>query len=394
MKYLHYTCYCEGDTGLSNTIMSIELGVVLAHLTDRVLLLQGNRPPLANLVSYGGRVKNTYPCRVTDLLEMPVPWLDVDSRAPFGPAHVLTDRSLLSSVFYFPAQLDLETDDFRAFSQNRPHTITCGEDLERVDVVSLEGGPPVGHRGLRMGNFGNYAPFFYLDADADGAMREVLKKMKPKAPYQGLADRVARELGSFNALHIRRGDFKQTYGRTTLLRRPAEVIEYVERNFPPYETLVILTDEQEDPFFEAIVRAFPGLVFLDQHLLDHYADALSELPYHDRLALAFVGQLVATHANDFAGTMTSTFTSLIQRWRGSLGRPERFKFLWNELPAPDAESRRGDTAINDRIPMNADGTMKEEREGPYSWNRYDPRLNSGWMREWPEAFLRLREDTP
>ena len=31
--------------------------------------------------------------------------------------------------------------------------------------------------------------------------------------------------------------------------------------------------------------------------------------------------------------------------------------------------------------------MIEQREGPYSWNRFNDRLNSGWMREWPESFV-------
>ena len=33
------------------------------------------------------------------------------------------------------------------------------------------------------------------------------------------------------------------------------------------------------------------------------------------------------------------------------------------------------------------GVMVAEREGPYSWNGYDPHLNPAWMREWPESFL-------
>jgi hypothetical protein len=96
---------------------------------------------------------------------------------------------------------------------------------------------------------------------------------------------------------------------------------------------------------------------------------------------------VAARARDFVGTMTSTYTSLIQRWRGSRGLDERFKFLWNELPASTAALERGRTAINDAVPMRPDGTMIEQYEGPYSWNRFDPRLNSAWMREWPESFV-------
>ena len=35
--------------------MSIEVGVILAHLTNRLLVLDGNVPPPANVVTYDGR---------------------------------------------------------------------------------------------------------------------------------------------------------------------------------------------------------------------------------------------------------------------------------------------------------------------------------------------------
>jgi hypothetical protein len=212
--------------------------------------------------------------------------------------------------------------------------------------------------------------------------------MRPKRHFVELAQRVAAQLGVFNAVHVRRGDFKKTFGRTTLLRQPREALAVLDYNFSRGDRLVILTDERDDPFFAAIIEAYPDSVFLDHFLLDEMGQEFRDLPHHDSIALAYLCQLIAAHSRDFIGTMTSTFTSLIQRWRGNRGLDERFKFLWNELPAPDAELVRGATEINDGVPMRPDGTMVEQFEGPYSWNRYDPRLNSAWMREWSESFLR------
>jgi hypothetical protein len=388
MKYLFYTTYCSGRTGLSNCIMSTELGVLLAFLTDRVLVLDGNiSPPLR--VSYGGKTSSRHLSRPTDLLEIPVPWLsaeqiDLEGR---GRSMELTDRSLLESVFFYPPSLDLGSDDFRRFAQGRRAAFTYGGEYRDATVLRLSGGPEIGD-GLKMHNLGFYAPFLYLDAATKQRTHDLLCSMRPQRHFVEFAERATAALGAFNAVHIRRGDFKRTYGRTTLLRRPREALAVLDYNFSRRDRLVILTDERDDPFFAEIVQAYPDSVFLDHFILDELGAEFRDLPHHDSIALAFLCQLIAARARDFVGTMTSTFSSLIQRWRGSSGLDERFKFLWNELPAPDAKLVRGATAINDGVPMRPDGTMVEEFEGPYSWNRYNARLNSAWMREWPESFLR------
>lgn len=389
MRYLFYRTYCSGLTGLSNALMSTELGVLLAGLTERVLVLDGNVSPTANVVSYGTRVTNRHCSRPTDLIEIPVPWLETEQIAleRCGPALELTDQSLLASVFYFPASLDIDTEDFRRFAQGRRAAFTYGGAYEKVPVLRLSGGPAVGDSRFRMHNLGLYAPFLYIDAPTRVRVDELLRGMRPKRHFTELADLACMRLGAFNAVHVRRGDFKVTYGRTTLLRRPCEAVAVLERSFSRRDRLLILTDERDDPFVDGIVDAFPDAVFIDHFILDELGGEFRDLPHHDPIALAFLSQLVAARARDFVGTMTSTFTSLIQRWRGTAGLDERFKFLWNELPAAAAVLERGRTPINDEIPMRPDGTMIEQYEGPYSWNRFDPRLNSAWMREWPESFV-------
>ena len=74
MQTLIYSLYRLGHAGLSNTIMSLELGVVLARLTDRLLILEGNISPKANVARYNDQVRNTYPSKVTDLIDLGVPW--------------------------------------------------------------------------------------------------------------------------------------------------------------------------------------------------------------------------------------------------------------------------------------------------------------------------------
>ena len=59
------------------------------------------------------------------------------------------------------------------------------------------------------------------------------------------------------------------------------------------------------------------------------------------MSLAYLSQLVAAESKEFIGTMTSTFTALIQRYRGNRGKREVFRYLWNELPDSNAQLERG-----------------------------------------------------
>ena len=144
-RYLLYHTYCSGRSGLSNGIMSIELGVVLAFLTDRLLVLEGNVSPTANVVDYRGALPGGDASRVTDLLEMPVPWAvaeDIDLRAL--DCVELTDQPLRSSVFYFPPDLDPKAFDVRSFARGRTHFFSYEGRSRDATVLRLSGGPPVG----------------------------------------------------------------------------------------------------------------------------------------------------------------------------------------------------------------------------------------------------------
>jgi hypothetical protein len=391
MRHLFYTNYQSGQAGLSNAIMSIEIGVVLAHLTNRFLVLDGNRPPPANLVAYDGRVHNDRPSRVTDLIDIPVPWGEPESIELERPLDSLelTDRSLSDLAFYFPQTLDLASEDARSFARGRDHWVTITEELDRIPVLRLSEEPlvpPQPPRQHHRNNLGFYSYQFYLNDETRRSVYRLLGRMRAKEAFAELAKRVAGDIGSFNAVHMRRGDFKVTYGVTTLDRQSWEAVEALDQVFDRKDPLVIVTDEREDPFFREITLAYPHHFFIDWHILDAYETEFAQLPQTDSLSLAYLSQLVAAESTSFMGTMTSTFTSIIQRYRGNSGKDEPFRFLWNELPEPDAPIARGRHAVSHCVALDR-GVMVEEREGPYSWNRVSQRINPAWMREWPESFL-------
>jgi hypothetical protein len=367
--------------------MSIEVGVVLAFLTNRFLLLDGNVPPPANVVAYQGRVENKVMSRVTDLIDIPVPWGEPDEDVVAKiESKELTERSIMDSVFYVPGTVDIESEDAKHFARGREVWLCESEELFDLPMLRVSEKPVPKGAEFHRTNLSFYSYFFYFDDETRRSAYQVLQRMQAKAPYAELARKVAADLGDFNAVHMRRGDFKVTYGVTVLDRHPWEAIESLEKHFEHDERLLICTDERDDPFFDDLKTTWRDHVFIDHHILDNYGKEFFDLPQHDSIALAYLSQLVAAESQDFVGTMTSTFTSMIQRMRGNRGKEEPFKFLWNELPEPGDRYERGRHPVSECVPLE-DGIMIEEFEGPYSWNRYNQRINPSWMREWPESFL-------
>ncbi|EED35335.1 hypothetical protein NOR51B_1280 [Luminiphilus syltensis NOR5-1B] len=387
MRQLFFTNYMSGRVGLSNSIMSIECAVMMAFLTKRFLLLDGNTPPLANLVDYDGRVDNSRPSRVTDLMDIPVPWSEsAENEVAHLDAEELTQHSLMDTVFHVPGSVDIGSQDAVDFARGRTEWV--GEDprLAEVPLLRVSELPLVPGRDQHRNNLCFYSYLFYLDPEHRKAVYNLLTRMQAQAPYAELAQKVAFDLGDFNAIHMRRGDFKVTYGVTVLDRQPWEAIDAMDHHFDRDDRLLICTDERDDPFFHDIKQCFNDHVFVDHHILDYYAAEFAALPQNDSLALAYLSQLVAAYSKDFIGSMTSTYTGMIQRLRGNRGVHEPFKFLWNELPDPGDTLERGSHPVSNCVPLEQ-GIMVPEFDGPYSWNHYSPLINPAWMREWPESFL-------
>ena len=179
------------------------------------------------------------------------------------------------------------------------------EELQEVPVLRVSESPTPPGQSRHRSNLSFYSWFFYLDDETRRAVYQVLQRMQPKNPYAELARKVAKDLGDFNAVHMRRGDFKVTYGVTVLDRQPWEAVDAMDQHFSRDQRLLICTDERDDPFFGEIKSAWSDHVFVDHHILDNYEKEFFQLPHHDSITLAYLSQLVTAHSNDFIGTMTS-----------------------------------------------------------------------------------------
>ena len=207
MRQLFYTNYQSGNSGLSNGIMSIECGVIMAFLTKRLLVLDGNIAPPANIVDYAGRVDNSSPSRVSDLIDIPVPWVGSEEAELQGLSSAeLTSHNLMDSVFYVPGTLDLLSEDAAAFARGRNNWICEDERLREIDVLRVSEDPIAPGQDRHRHNLSFYSYLFYLDSEHRRAVYELLTRMQAKQPYAKLAKRIATDLGPFNAVHMRRGD--------------------------------------------------------------------------------------------------------------------------------------------------------------------------------------------
>jgi hypothetical protein len=354
--------------------MSLDLAVVLAHLTGRVLTPYRFRMP--RRVAVDAPADTTVePMLVPDLFEIPVPysgeflfktWISIPGAVDW------TWPSVVDGVFCFPAVPPDADRNFPAFRHGRQHVYALSAMHEDADDLLV-----------RADALANYAHFFYLDAARRREVIGLMRRMRPALPYRTAADAIVARLGSFNAVHIRRGDFLRNALTEYKISRTAsvsgdEIVENLASRMDRDDPLLICTDgSPQEPVFTAIRRHFCQAVFLDDVLGGAEGrEVVASLPRVDESVTALLTQLIAGRANVFAGTMFSTFTGLIHRQRGLDGRADNFLFTHNDFDSPDVRFDRGE--------------FLETDDGPYTWNRIRYPLSAdaySWVREWPESFI-------
>src|SRR5262249_15880284 len=186
---------------------------------------------------------------------------------------------------------------------------------------------------------GHYSYFFYLDDERRRQVVDLMKRLRPKRPYLEIADHVAATLGSFNAIHVRRGDFVTNELSRKRISRAAsiggqEIVENLASRMNRDDPLVICTDgSPTDDIFRPIRKYFPRTVFLDQYFREDVATRamISQLPRDDEAVLVLLTQLVASKAAVFAGTLFSTFPALVHPPRGFAGHQRDFLYCSNDF---------------------------------------------------------------
>lgn len=356
-------------TGLSNRKLGLDIGVGLAHLTGRTLVAYENDPlsdGAAPVVAL--RRPDTPQPTILDLFDLPVPHMREEFfslRMTGLSLHRCAWHDLPWAFFYYPADMPTGDRQFEDFRNGRRYAYTIDGRLNEFDVLQVDARP-----------LALYSYFFYLPAALRADFVRLMAAVRPKPAYRHFADALSRHLGPFNAVHIRRTDFKHTTPRTGVVTAD-EIVSNLRDVLPAEELLVVCTDESSDAeFFAPLLAHYKRAVFLDRLILDDrmWADRFYDLPYHRDSTLALVTQLVAVQAVRFAGTLFSTFTALIHRMRGFRSGHEPLLFAFDQFTGH---------------PPFVGCQYRETRDGHFSWNRLDypkqPDLYA-WFREWPEAF--------
>ncbi|NJO44673.1 MAG: hypothetical protein HC835_03035 [Oscillatoriales cyanobacterium RM2_1_1] len=374
-----YLLYKDYESGLNNNLMSLELAVGLAYLTQRKLVYYGSRGVGKQLqpcrggyywqipVSRQGVINQGAVPTILDIVDpLPIEIIDYVSfcREIYGQKCTCyhSPIRLVESTFV-ASQTPIVPDCLAAFAEGR----TLLRDVEQ-DVWHLSAC-----------NFGYYSRFFYSPTPS---LYEILQGVHPRSIYLNLAQKIAQTLGQFNGIHVRLTDYRCSIPGVDK-NYAGRILQNIQANFCPQELLLICTDESENKdFFREITHRYRNHLFLDEWIVHEFKAEFKALPFTDEQTLGLICNLVMGYAQEFAGTLRSTYTGMIHRnWLKNrlkttpdLGLP--FQYIDSGLGARPVSFRHG--------------IYLETQAGLFSWNRIQFPLYSdekSWFREWPESVI-------
>jgi hypothetical protein len=338
--------------GLSNQRIALEVAVAVAHLADRRLELP-RLPP----VDGGGGPGPTL--RITDLMEIPVPCRTGQAD---GPSWARWSWPPVSRTVLLGPGVKATGPRFAAFANGRRQAVA----LDRLRDVCAPA-----RVWIDMDLLALYSYAFLLE-EGDH-LHPVMARVRPREPYRSLAHQLADRLGEFDCLHLRLGDFVGWAGAPrTAHVTAAEIQENLGTVIPSTAPMVILSDSPRHPLVRALCRSFPAA-----RVFEDWLDTLDGPTMMGRpltpAEVGLVGQLVASRARTFVGTMCSTFTALIQRDRGA----RTFLFAYNQFP--DVFDLVDCALQEEKVPHERFSWQRLRRKAAFDLEAFS------WFREWPEA---------
>jgi len=118
------------------------------------------------------------------------------------------------------------------------------------------------------------------------------------------------EGGVYSAFHIRRGEFQYKEVKISA----DALMENVGNFIPANELIYIATDDKNKSSFNPFKKRFPTIRFLDDYF------ELAGLGNLNPNFLGMIDQVICTRGNIFVGTWFSTFSGYITRMRGYMGK--------------------------------------------------------------------------
>ena len=361
-KYLVFPHQMTG--GMTNLLLELEIRVILADLSGRTLVSPNKIPiwPMNDDHIY----KRYRSAALLDLYDFPVKHISVTKlyKDGFDELYVLPWMGSCASEAYFIHEKyeNLDGEVLNSFKESRQHQWTFPDNDSETWVAYNQ-----------QRTFCNYSYFFLAPDPVKQHIKGLINRIQPKAPYLNLAKKIAKDLKSYNGIHVRRGDFKEWWVKSPTNK---EIIANISPIMSVDEPLVICTDSsKDDAFFAPIMKEYPKSILIDLHIMNEYKSELKKLPFSDATVIALLSSLVASDSKVFAGSLFSTFTSAIHRRRILKDQSQPILFTSNPYGSEI---------------LMTNGEFQARRAGHFSWNRLalpnppESRANA-WLREWPEA---------
>lgn len=345
-KQLIFDLYNSSNCGMCNQLMSLQLGVIMARLMDRQLVVRGVRPIPPNAKDL----------TIFDLFDTTGLDVVVDNAAtcPVALPHELHNAVI---VPFAP----IDPDHFTAFTATRCNVINLEHYQDCAAVATLN------HNTL-----GYYSYCIYLrDTDPYQILSESAWRIRPNQMYADAAANVILRTQTldFVSVHLRRTDFG-VFAQNSHIQvadfAPMLVKCVGER------PLFVHSDEPNLSYFAELHHQFGRVILIDQLIAHLY-------PRFDLIELGLVSLLVAAKSQVFFGTMLSTYSGIIQQFRLIHGNPlydPKFRYLYSQYPDDIILALDGQIAC----PVAADFKP--------TWTAYNhlPHCSqmAFWWREWPE----------
>lgn len=356
----------RGNEGLNTHVMSWTFCVSFSNFLDRDFYFDfeipcSTPPAFASLDPFKDRFKilmDSERSLVTDLVIIP-------NRRVFEIDREVEDKRSLQLLYHHFASTAAMQNAFGKtmmwdyFGNGRIPLIR--EELQEFELIDFT------HSKLTNPSF-----FYFLPRrEKDELLRSI--QIRYLDSVEKLAAKIVAELGPYNSVHIRLGDFLNVYESDEYRINIERYRKYVRRHFADLDLPILIATDGLDSkeIFSEIFEGYK-LIYIDELIFSDYFDDFRGLEFTDFNILTILNQLICTESANFIGTYRSTFTGIIHRLRQERHHDARFYFF-----ADDRIARS----------LNEDFEIVPDGKGFFEWNKFTIFTESGhnqmgWMREW------------
>jgi hypothetical protein len=355
-NYPRYLTYTPWQGQLNNTRMCFETALIFAYISGRILVIPGEYRRRDQPEWQGNEFRPLHPGEFLDLdhLSTIVPMISHEEYAQGagdGWHYDVIDIAFNpgGAVFCYPEIPPSDSTDaqrLEEFAAGRRIFLQFTPDIENCRTLNIK--RPILEQFYTFFYFSNYEH----ELECKRLIRDHVT-FRPSILEAGT--RIARYLGDFSALHVRRSDFFWQYPEQDITSE--QILRSMQRAGVQSRRLYIASDEMDRGYFAPISRRYETI------FIDSFDDGFdSDTSVED---IACIEQVVCSFADVFLGTRLSTFSAYITRLRG-----------YNRGPHPAIHFTDG-----------SPGSEADDDGSPtFSWLNWVRTGNPLWGREYRECW--------